>query len=58
MNILKQCFYLLLICFIGEAFALVLPIRFPASIKMCIRDSFTPFDYILPDENCFDKGAF
>lgn len=19
---------------------------------------FTPFDYILPDENCFDKGAF
>ena len=32
MNLLKQCFYLLLICFIGEAFALVLPIRFPASI--------------------------
>ena len=32
MNILKQCFYLLLICFIGEAVALVLPVPFPASI--------------------------
>ncbi|WP_343249538.1 CidA/LrgA family protein [Diplocloster hominis] len=36
MNILKQCFYLLLICFIGEAVALVLPIPFPASILSMI----------------------
>lgn len=32
MNILKQCFYLLLICFIGEAVALLLPVPLPASI--------------------------
>ena len=32
MNILKQCCYLLLICFIGEAVALLRPVPLPASI--------------------------